>query len=92
MIRHEGERLQLEGALTNGNVAGLLDAAKGAVLAGATIVDLAAVTQVDSAAIAFMLELTRTADRSLRLINVPEGLVKLARLYGVDGLLLEAPR
>ncbi len=88
MIRHQDERLLLEGALTNATVAGLIEAARNAVRSGATDIDLAGVTQVDSAAIALVLELNRAADHAPRLLNVPEGFLKLARLYGVDELLV----
>lgn len=88
MIRQDGARVIVEGALTNATVAGLIAAARAAVRSGPSVIDLAGVTQVDSTAIALVLDLTRTADHALTLRNVPEGFLKLARLYGVDELLL----
>lgn len=87
MIRQSGERLIVEGALTNSTVADLVEAGRGALRSGASVVDLGGVTHVDSAAIALLLDWTRAADRPLDLRNVPEGFHKLARLYGVDELL-----
>lgn len=56
------------------------------------MLDLAAVTAVDSAALSLLLEARRQAQTqggSLRVRAVPDALRNLARLYGVDPLLQE---
>lgn len=90
MIRHSGERLVIEGALTNANVGGMVEAGRHAVATGATVVDLSAVTQVDSAAIALILDWTRAAGRALVLHGAPESFQRLVRLYGVEDVLRPA--
>jgi phospholipid transport system transporter-binding protein len=53
-------------------------------------IDFAAITQVDSSAVALLLEWRREAARrgkSLLFVNLPANLLSLADLYGVTGLL-----
>lgn len=53
-------------------------------------IDFAAVTDVDSAAVALLLEWRREAARlrkGLIFVNLPANLVALAELYGVSGLI-----
>jgi phospholipid transport system transporter-binding protein len=53
-------------------------------------IDFAAVTEVDSAAVALLLEWRREAARlgkSLAFVNLPANLLALADLYGVSGLI-----
>ena len=90
MMRRDGKRLVLEGAVTLGNVAGLLEEGRRHVADGATTVDLAGVSEMDSALLALLLAWVReaaAASRSLSFTHPPESLVTIARLYGVDGLL-----
>jgi phospholipid transport system transporter-binding protein len=52
--------------------------------------DLAAVTEVDSAAVSLLLEWRRAAGRSnqrIEFINLPDNLKSLAKLYGVTELI-----
>lgn len=54
------------------------------------LVDLSQVDAVDSAAISMLLGWARAARRSQHQLQVkafPEGLISLARLYGVDAML-----
>lgn len=63
-----------------------------AVGAGESAIDLGALSHVDSSAVAALLEWQRAAASrgvTLTISNVPEGLVSLARLYGVAHLLLD---
>lgn len=95
MARREGDRLLLDGAVSVDTVAGLLPEAAREVRAGAAVVDLAAVTEVDSAAIALALALARearTAGRDVAFANVPQGMLQLAALYGVSEFLHLAGR
>lgn len=63
---------------------GLLDAD------GDPVIDLGAVTQVDSAGLALVIEwlrLARSRGKSIRLVAVPEGLKSLAKISEVEGFL-----
>ena len=59
-------------------------------LATATDIDLREVTRIDSAALAFLLELTRRASvqgRALKFVNAPAKLRSLATFFQLDGVL-----
>jgi len=93
MIRREGEVLVVEGAVTLDTVPGLISAAEEHLRQGAEVIDFAAVTEVDSAAVALALEWVRQAERAnvaLRLVNLPASMQNLAKLYGVSELLRPA--
>lgn len=90
MIRREGNRLLLDGAVTVATVPSLLDAGATELRDGVEVVDFAAVTEVDSAALALALAWLRTArtsGRAIRFVNLPRAMANLARLYAVDELL-----
>ena len=94
MARREGNRLLLEGAVTVGTVPSLLDAGAARLRDGVEVVDFAAVTEVDSAALALALAWLRAAHasgRTLRFANLPPAMANLARLYAIDELLPLAP-
>ncbi len=58
--------------------------------AGETDIDLGSLQRFDSSAVAALLEWQRAAAKrgaTLRIINLPDGLDSLARLYGVAHLL-----
>ena len=90
MIRREGDRLFVEGPVTLDTVpalAGEIDAHLGS---GAAVLDFGGVTEIDSSAVALVLEWRRQAERrsvGLRVANAPEALQNLAKLYGVFELL-----
>ena len=93
MIRREGETLKLEGAVTLDTVPGLISAAEEHFRQGVDVIDFAAVTEVDSAAVALALEWVRQAESAnvaLRLMNLPISMQNLAKLYGVSELLQPA--
>jgi phospholipid transport system transporter-binding protein len=89
MIERDGERLRVQGPLTMANIMETR-AAGAALLTGDTVVvDLAAVTDVDSSALSLLLEWQREAQRRnvrLALCNLPDNLKSLAALYGVTDL------
>ena len=90
MISCTGERCTVQGPITLNNVTALL--AEGMQLFKGTrvVVDLKAVTEVDSAAVSLLLEWRRAAARENRRIefeNVPANLESLAELYGVAHLI-----
>jgi phospholipid transport system transporter-binding protein len=93
MIRREGETLKIEGAVTLDTVPGLILAGEEHIGKGTAVIDFAAVTEVDSAAVALALEWIRRTERAniaLRLVNLPESMQNLAKLYGVSELLQPA--
>jgi phospholipid transport system transporter-binding protein len=88
-----GGRYSLDGAVTMATVTGLRGAGLQAFArgSGAIEVDLAGVQRADSGALALMVDWlawSRTAGRALRYTSVPAALLALARLSGVDELLL----
>ena len=90
MIRREGERVIVSGPVTLANVAGVLENGYAQIRAGASAIDLGEVTELDSSLLAMLLAWLREAQRlgrGLEVSRLPEGLVTIARLYGVVDLL-----
>lgn len=82
--------LALSGPLTMETVPALLPAGVKYLGGGDLLVDLSGVNLVDSAAVSLLLGWLRAAQRQqrqLHLTGMPEDLLSLARLYGVDRLL-----
>lgn len=93
MITCDGGRCEVRGPLTIATAAGLVDEGKRLFIAESVTVDLAGVTEVDSAAVSLLLEWRRTAragGRRIEFANLPSNLKSLAVLYGVSELLQEA--
>lgn len=93
MIRVVADRIEVDGAMTLPAATALL--AEGSALLGRdrAVVDLAAVTDVDSSGLAVLFGWQRTArqqGRSLHIVNLPANLVSLAEVYGVTDLLPSA--
>ncbi len=77
-------------SITNANAGELLAEGAAAIARGEFDFDLSAVTEVDSAAVALLLEWQRQAvarGGRLALSGVPADIASLAKLYGVDALL-----
>jgi phospholipid transport system transporter-binding protein len=94
MIRREGERMVVSGALTLASVAEALGQGKAAIGEGARSIDLGEVGELDSSALALLLAWLREAKRlncELAFSNLPQGLTTIARLYGVADLLPASP-
>ena len=90
MISCVGERCTVQGPLTMRNVTAVLAESAPLFAAPRIVVDLAGVTEVDSAAVSLLLEWRRAAAKSQRRIefaNLPANLRSLAELYGVLELL-----
>ena len=91
MISCDGDRCTLQGPLTMDNVVAVLDEGSRLLPTGPRImVDLAGVTEVDSAAVSLLLEWRRAAQRNGRKVefaNLSANLKSLAALYGVSELL-----
>ena len=90
MIRREGPRLVISGAVTLGNAAALLEEGRRHIAEGVQTVDLAEVNEMDSALLAVLLAWLRDArsgDKKLSFVNLPDSLRTIAQLYGVDRLI-----
>lgn len=77
-------------ALTLAHARAELEAGLAAIARGETAIDLGAVTEVDSSAVASLLAWQRAArqqGRTLKFVNLPASVQSLARLYGVDTLI-----
>ena len=76
--------------LTMHNAGAVLEQGLAAIAGGPTEIDLAALTELDSAAVAALLAWQRAARAKgavLNFVNLPPSLQSLVQLYGVDGLL-----
>jgi len=85
----EGGRLRVSGPVTLANAAALAVEVEQH-LSGDVVVDLAAVTEVDSSALSLLFEWQRVAQRrqcKLAFCNLPASLASLADLYGVTELI-----
>ena len=85
----DGERWTYAGTLTFENAEAVLEAANALPLPTRGVADLGGLVHVDSAALAVMLALRRRAEgdgTELAFESVPDTLVSLARVYGVDAL------
>ncbi len=90
MIAIEDGRLVVRGRLTIATVPALFETGLQHLTSEDLLVDLSQVEAVDSAAVSMLLGWTRAAQRSqrtLRVTGLPDDLLSLARLYGVDELL-----
>jgi phospholipid transport system transporter-binding protein len=89
MITRDGNRLRLDGPLTFANATALNEAMRPQ-LTGDVVIDLAAVTEVDSAALSLLFEWERIAQHNkcrVTFENLPKTLHSLAALYGVNKLI-----
>ena len=80
----------VSGPVTLANVAALLEEGRRHLADGVRTVDLAEVSEMDSALLALLLAWLRDAHAhgsSLSFTNLPESLRTIAQLYGVDRLL-----
>jgi phospholipid transport system transporter-binding protein len=90
MIRREGPRMLVSGPVTLANVTALLDEGRRHLAEGVQTVDLAEVSEMDSALLALLLAWLRDAkarEQPIAFTHPPASLLTIARLYGVDRLL-----
>jgi phospholipid transport system transporter-binding protein len=88
MIERSGNELRLSGALTIANAVTLCEEGK-LQLEGDVVIDLAAVTEVDSTALSVLFEWRRAAQQKKTRVsfrNLPDSMKSLAALYGVADL------
>jgi phospholipid transport system transporter-binding protein len=87
----KGEVLRLSGDMVLASVQGLLEQTKLLLASGRySVIDLEEVTGVDSSGVALMLEwveLARGHGTTLQFRNVPESLLRIARLSRVESML-----
>jgi len=86
--------MTVSGPVTLANAAKLLEEGRQHLAEGVRAVDLAEVTELDSALLALALAWVRdarAAQRELVFTNPPDGLQTLTRLYGVEALLPLTP-
>ncbi len=90
MIARQADVLQVTVPMTIAGASKLLAAGCAEIKAPAQMIDLTAVAEADSSALAVMLGWQRAAassQASVQFVNVPAGIRALADLYGVDDLL-----
>jgi phospholipid transport system transporter-binding protein len=90
MIACADGRCRVEGPLTIENITRVLEESERLFTTHEIIVDLAAVTDVDSSAVSLLLQwqrAARTGGRTIQYVNLPPNLKSLAALYGVADLI-----
>ena len=90
MIAREDGRLMVGGRLTISTVPALFEEGLQHLASEDLLVDFSKVEAVDCAAVSMLLGWLRAAQRNqraLRVTGIPDDLLSLARLYGVDELL-----
>ncbi len=90
MIERQGAGLHVTVPMVMANACGLLEAGRSVFAQADEVIDLGAVTEADSSALAVMLGWLRLAEasgRRLAFANTPAGVRSLADLYGVVDLL-----
>ncbi len=90
MIIRQGDVVQVSGSLTIDTVPSLVDELGKVITEGANRVDLAGVEDVDSSAVALLLEWQRQAAARGAMLNwsgLPDAILNLASLYGVQDLI-----
>lgn len=89
-IAQEGNRWQISGDLIINNITQVLNASKALQFVSPAQLDFSKVTDVDTSAVSLILELKRRANAEkveLSLVNVPENLISLMQLYGVNAFI-----
>ena len=92
MIERSGNDLRVAGALTIANAVQVCDEGR-QLIDGNVVLDLAAVTEVDSAALSVLFEWRRAArarNANVAFRNLPKSMMSLAALYGVADLVAPA--
>ena len=90
MIRAAGDRIEVDGAMTLASAAVLLSEGNALIAGGLSVIDLSAVSDIDSSGLSVVfgwLRAARAAGKSIRISNPPKDFVSLAEVYGVADLL-----
>ncbi len=94
MLTFEKNSLKIAGDIVIDNVRVLLEDGRGYCVADDVTVDFSGADDVDSSALALILEYRRAAQsagKRLRVSNLPANLNTLAELYGVTDLIATTP-
>lgn len=89
-ISAEAGVISIRGALDFQSVAEIMDGVEGLLTSESVIIDMAAVGQCNSAALALMLECLKIAQQKhlkIKYHNLPEQLRVIARAYGIEQFL-----
>ncbi|MGB8857079.1 MAG: STAS domain-containing protein [Burkholderiales bacterium] len=89
-VSAENNRLALSGPVVIQTLKSLQTEGLARIAAGDLVVDMKDVTEADSTAVSLLMELRRAAathSRKLSVVNMPDNVRSLARLYGVTELL-----
>jgi phospholipid transport system transporter-binding protein len=90
VIRRDGSRMVVGGPVTLANVKRVVEEGERQIDEGVRTVDLSEVSEMDSSLLAALfawLRHARRRERELAFTNLPDSLLTIARLYGVDELL-----
>lgn len=90
MIRADGGRLRLEGAVTHANARELLEEGRRLLANRDMEIDLGGLAETDSCIVGLLLDWRRAGaarGRRFAVANVPASVLALARVYGVHELL-----
>jgi len=90
VMRRDGTRAVVSGPATLADARSLLEEGRAQLKSGVRAIDLAGVTELDSSLLAVLLAWqreARAANITLAVEGLPEGLVTIARLYGVEDIL-----
>ncbi len=90
MLEVSGSSLKITAPMLYAGAASLLVAGRAALTPEVTSIDLGAIDDADSSALAVLFAWLRDAkarNTDLRIVNPPAGLLSLAALYGVDEFL-----
>jgi phospholipid transport system transporter-binding protein len=93
-VELQNNRLDLAGAIVIDSVGKLLESGRALCAANDVTLDFSATTDLDSSALALVLEYRRAAEaagKKLSVTNIPASLKTLADLYGVTDLIAAAP-
>jgi phospholipid transport system transporter-binding protein len=86
----ENNRLALSGPVVMQTLKSLHGAGMTQIASGDLVVDMQDVTEADSSAVSLLMELRRAAEKhshKLSVVNLPDSVRSLARLYGVSEML-----
>lgn len=94
MLTFDNNQLKIAGAVIIDSVRNLLEAGRGYCVANDVTLDFSGVDEVDSSALALILEYRRAAEsagKRVSVSNLPASLESLAGLYGVTDLIAATP-
>jgi phospholipid transport system transporter-binding protein len=85
-VSSNGERIAVDGAMTLPAATALLNDGNALIAGGLELIDLSAVTDVDSSGLSVVFGWLRSANaqgRTIRIANPPQDFISLAEVYGV---------